>query len=71
MQHRCQIVDLVGVEHVGIGSDFDGDAELVGCRAANELIQITRRLIALGFTYEEIGKIWGGNVMRVVDELTG
>lgn len=68
VRHICHVVDLVGVDHVGIGSDFDGDGELIGCRAANELLQITMRLISEGFDDESIAKVWGGNIMRVFSE---
>lgn len=68
IRHICHIVDVAGIDHVGIGSDFDGDGELTGCRAANELIQITMRLISEGFDDESIARIWGGNLMRVMEE---
>ena len=64
VRHICHIIDIAGIDHVGIGSDFDGDGELIGCRAANELIQITMRLIAEGFDDESIAKIWGGNLFN-------
>lgn len=66
IRHICHVIDLVGIDHVGIGSDFDGDGEIIGCRTANELIQITMRLIALGFDEDSIQKIWGGNLLRVM-----
>ncbi|MDR1524579.1 MAG: gamma-glutamyl-gamma-aminobutyrate hydrolase family protein [Tannerella sp.] len=67
VRHICHIVDVAGIDHVGIGSDFDGGGELKGCRSANELIQITMRLISEGFDDESIAKIWGGNLMRIVN----
>ena len=60
------MIDVAGIDHVGIGSDFDGDGELIGCRAANELIQITMRLIIEGFDDASIAKIWGENLLRVM-----
>jgi microsomal dipeptidase-like Zn-dependent dipeptidase len=66
IRHIRHIVDIAGVDAVGIGSDFDGDGEVLGCRAANELIQITMRLITEGFGADDIAKIWGGNLMRVM-----
>ena len=69
IKHLFHMIDTAGIDHVGIGSDFDGDGELIGCRAANELIQITMRLIAEGFDEESISKIWGGNLMRVMREV--
>lgn len=69
VRHICHIVDIAGIDAVGIGSDFDGDGELIGCRAANELMQITMRLISEGFDDESIAKIWGGNLMRVMQKV--
>jgi microsomal dipeptidase-like Zn-dependent dipeptidase/gamma-glutamyl-gamma-aminobutyrate hydrolase PuuD len=66
IKHILHVIDVAGIDHAGIGSDFDGGGELIGCRAANELIQITMRLIAEGFDDESIAKIWGGNLMRVM-----
>lgn len=67
IRHINHIVELVGIDHVGIGSDFDGDGELIGCRASNELINITVSLLKEGYTEDDIAKIWGGNLMRVMD----
>lgn len=68
IRHIDYIVNLVGVDHVGIGSDFDGDGELIGCRSSNELINITIRLLEAGYSETDIQKIWGGNLLRVMDE---
>lgn len=67
IRHIDHIVRLVGVDHVGIGSDFDGDGEVIGCRSANELINITVRLLDAGYSEKDIQKIWGGNLLRVMD----
>ena len=69
LEHIRYIIDLVGIDYVGIGSDFDGGGELIGCRAANELIQITVKLLGLGYTVREIEKIWGGNLLRVMSKV--
>ncbi|MDR1454184.1 MAG: membrane dipeptidase [Tannerella sp.] len=66
IRHIDYAVRLAGIDHVGIGSDFDGGGELIGCRAANELIQITVRLLEKGYSDGEIQKIWGGNLLRVM-----
>lgn len=66
IRHIKHIVDLIGIDYVGIGSDFDGDGELIGCRSTNELINITTRLLKEGFTENEIAKIWSGNLLRVM-----
>lgn len=71
LEHIRYIIDLVGIDYVGIGSDFDGGGELIGCRAANELIQITVKLLGLGYTVREIEKIWGGQPVARNEQSTG
>lgn len=66
IKHISHVIEVGGIDAVGIGSDFDGDGEVIGCRAANELIQITQRLIAEGFDDACIEKIWGGNFLRAL-----
>ena len=66
IRHINHIVEVAGIDHVGIGSDFDGDGELIGCAATNELINITVCLLKEGYTEEDIRKIWGGNLLRVM-----
>ncbi len=69
VRHINHIVNLIGINHVGIGSDFDGDGELIGCRASNELINITVRLLKEGYSENDIAKIWGGNLLRVMSRV--
>ena len=69
IRHIDHLVEVAGIDHVGIGSDFDGDGELIGCRASNELINLTVRLLERGYSAEDIAKIWGGNLMRVMREV--
>ena len=71
IRHICHVADLVGVDYAGIGTDFDGDGEVIGCRSSNELIQITMRLLDAGFDDESIRKIWGGNLLRVMQAVQG
>lgn len=66
IRHIDHIVEVAGIDHVGIGSDFDGDGELIGCRATGELIRITVKLLEKGYTENDIQKIWGGNLLRVL-----
>lgn len=66
VNHICHIIEVAGIDHVGIGSDFDGDGELMGCRATNELINLTVRLLQKGYNETDIEKIWGGNLLRVL-----
>lgn len=67
IRHIQHVVDLAGIDYVGIGSDFDGDGELIGCRSANELMHITTRLLQAGWDEESLRKLWGGNLLRVMD----
>lgn len=66
IDHLNHMVKIMGIEHVGIGTDFDGDGGIPGCASASELINFTRCLLAERYTEEEIGKIWGGNFLRVM-----
>ena len=59
----------MGVDYVGIGSDFDGGGGIPGCDAANELINITKELIRQGYSENDLAKIWGGNFLRVMDQV--
>ncbi|MFO7891142.1 MAG: membrane dipeptidase, partial [bacterium] len=65
VDHIDHIVKVVGIEHVGIGSDFDGGGQLEGCQDVSDYSKITKELIKRDYTEEEIKKIWGGNLMRV------
>ena len=69
MNHLCHIIDVAGIDHVGIGTDFDGGGGVKGCRGDNDLIRITVKLIERGHSEEDIAKIWGGNFLRVMDEV--
>lgn len=68
IRHIKHIINLVGIDYVGIGSDFDGGGEIMGCRAENEIINITKALIREGFSDEDIYKVLGGNLLRVFRE---
>ncbi|NDW09116.1 membrane dipeptidase [Dysgonomonas sp. 520] len=69
INHIDHIVKIAGIDHVGIGSDFDGGGGVIGCESANDLINITVKLIERGYTEDEISKIWGGNLLRVMKEV--
>ena len=66
LRHLLHMIAVAGIDHVGIGTDFDGDGGVPGLANASELIQLTRRLQAEGFTDEDLAKIWGGNFLRVM-----
>lgn len=66
IEHIDHIVKVAGIDHVGIGSDFDGGGGIIGCEAHNDMIQITVKLLEKGYTEEDIAKIWGANFLRVM-----
>jgi membrane dipeptidase len=68
VDHIDHIVKLVGIDHVGIGTDFDGGGGLEGCYDVSELGNITYELVRRGYTEDQIRKIWGENFMRVFRE---
>lgn len=69
VDHIDYVVELVGIEHVGIGTDFDGGGELKDCYDVSEIPAITAELVKRGYSEEEIALIWGGNFMRVFDQV--
>jgi membrane dipeptidase len=66
VNHIQHVVDIIGIDHVGIGSDFDGGGELDDCRDVSQVRNITKELIMRGYNSEDIAKIWGKNSMRVL-----
>lgn len=65
VDHIDYVVNLIGVDHVGIGTDFDGGGSIEGCDDVSELPNITEELLRRGYSEEDIRKIWGANIMRV------
>jgi len=70
VDHIDHIVKLIGIDHVGIGTDFDGGGGLADCRDVSEIANITRDLVKRGYSESDIEKIWGGNFMRVFNQAT-
>jgi microsomal dipeptidase-like Zn-dependent dipeptidase/gamma-glutamyl-gamma-aminobutyrate hydrolase PuuD len=66
VEHIDHIVRVAGIDHAGIGSDFDGGGGVPGLEGSNDLIQITVKLLEKGYSEEAIAKIWGGNFLRVM-----
>lgn len=66
VRHICHMVSIAGIDHVGIGTDFDGDGGVIGCADASEVINLTRRLLSEGFSEEDVAKLWGENFLRVM-----
>ena len=62
-------VKLIGIDHVGISSDFDGGGGIDGWNSAAESFNVTLELVRRGYTEEQIGKIWSGNLLRVWSEV--
>lgn len=69
VDHIDHVKNLVGVDYVGIGSDFDGGGGLRDCADVSQFPNITRELVRRGYSEKEIRKIWGGNMLRVFDEV--
>ena len=66
MMHLEHAISVAGIDHVGIGTDFDGDGAVKGCPSASQLRNITRELLRRGYCESDIEKIWGGNWLRVM-----
>lgn len=69
VDHIDHVVKLVGIDYVGIGSDFDGGGALADCQDVSEFPNITQELINRGYSAEDINKIWGGNFLRVFKQV--
>jgi membrane dipeptidase len=68
VDHIDYLVRRLGVDHVGIGSDFNHGSGVPGFNDASEAVNVTRELLRRGYTEEQIAKIWGGNFLRVFAE---
>ena len=66
VRHLMHMIDVAGIDHVGIGSDFDGDGGVPGLANAAEMLNFTKRLIAEGLSTDDLQKVWGGNFLRVM-----
>jgi membrane dipeptidase len=69
VDHIDHVRKIVGVGHVGIGTDFDGGGGVVGCDDVSGMIHVTEELIRRGYTDREIEKIWGANFFRVFQKV--
>lgn len=67
--HIDYLVKKMGIEHVGISSDFDGGGGVEGWNDASETLNITKELVKRGYSEEQIAKLWSGNLLRVLDEV--
>ena len=66
MAHLDHAIQVMGIDHVGLGTDFDGDGGVRGLASSSELLNFTRQLLARRYSEADIQKIWGGNFLRVM-----
>jgi membrane dipeptidase len=69
VDHIDYAVKLIGIDHVGISSDFDGGGGVEGWDGADETFNVTLELVRRGYTEDQIAKIWSGNLLRVMDQV--
>jgi membrane dipeptidase len=69
VDHIDHVVQVIGIDYVGIGTDFDGGGGIEGCKTVSDMKNITIELLRRGYSKTDIEKIWGGNVMRVLREV--
>ena len=69
MAHLDHAIDIMGIDHVGLGTDFDGDGGVRGLADSSELLNFTRQLLARRYSEQDIQKIWGGNFLRVMSNV--
>jgi membrane dipeptidase len=68
VDHLDHIIKLVGDDYAGIGTDFDGGGGLMDCPDVSQMYRVTMEMLRRGYSEKTIGKIWGGNVMRVLQK---
>jgi len=69
MRHLEHAINVMGIDHVGLGTDFDGDGGICGLASSSELTNFTRQLMKRQFSEQDIQKIWGGNFLRVMQQV--
>ncbi|MFH1940718.1 MAG: membrane dipeptidase, partial [bacterium] len=69
VDHIDHAVKVAGIDHVGIGTDFDGGGGIQGFNNHAEALNVTKELVRRGYSESEIKKIWGGNLLRVWREV--
>jgi len=68
LDHLEHAIEVMGIDHVGLGTDFDGDGGVRGLANSSELIHFTMQLLARRYSEADIQKIWGGNFLRVMTQ---
>jgi membrane dipeptidase len=69
VDHIDHVIQVIGIDHVGIGTDFDGGGGIEGCKSVADMKNFTLELLKRGYSKSDIEKIWGGNVMRVLTKV--
>ena len=69
LRHLEHAIQVMGIDHVGIGTDFDGDGGIRGMASSSEMLNFTRHLLARRYSENDIQKIWGGNFLRVMGQV--
>jgi membrane dipeptidase len=69
VNHIDYLVEKIGINHVGISSDFDGGGGIKGWQDASETFNVTLELVKRGYSEDEIEKLWSSNLLRVLDEV--
>ncbi|MCH5311826.1 MAG: membrane dipeptidase [Prevotella sp.] len=69
IEHLEHAISVMGIDHVGIGTDFDGDGGICGLADSSEMINFTRQLLMRRYSEQDIRKIWGGNFLRVMGQV--
>lgn len=69
VNHIDYLVEKMGIDHVGISSDFDGGGGIEGWKDASETFNVTLELVKRGYTESDIEQLWSGNLLRVLDEV--
>ena len=69
VDHIDYAVELIGIDYVGISSDFDGGGGVVGWYDASETLNVTIELVRRGYSDEDVAKLWGGNLLRVLRDV--
>lgn len=69
VRHIMHMIDVAGIDHVGIGSDFDGDGGVIGLQTPADYLVLTQRLMAEGLTAKHLRRLWAGNFIRVMSRV--
>lgn len=69
MEHLDYAIRIMGIEHVGLGTDFDGDGGVKGLACSSEMLNFTRQMLLRRYSVDDIEKIWGGNFLRLMKQV--